>query len=66
MAKLSRAQFHALEMVRKRDWPAGEPRRGWFAKPTLNVLFRLNLVEERFPDILHLTEAGRAALRERE
>lgn len=60
--KLSKAQIDALKMVERRDWPAGEPRVSWFHKSTLAVLLRHDLVEERFPGILHLTNAGRQAL----
>lgn len=60
--KLSKAQRRALRMIQKRDWPAGEPRRDWFNVKTLAVLMRGGLVEERFPCVLYLTPAGRAAL----
>lgn len=62
MVKLTKAQIAALRMVEKRDWPAGEPRRSWFNKATLAAIERLDLVEERFPGIIYLTDAGRAAL----
>lgn len=60
--KLTEAQRHALKMIEKRDWPAGEPRRSWFNKSTFAVIQRFGLVEERFPGIVHLSPAGRAAL----
>lgn len=63
-AKLSKAQRDALKMVLMRNWPGGEPRVSWFRVTTYAALVRLGLVEERFPDIVHLTEAGRAALKE--
>ncbi|PWL18874.1 hypothetical protein DKP76_07380 [Falsochrobactrum shanghaiense] len=61
--KLTVAQILALQKVERRDWPAGEPRRSWINKATLSVLERLGLVEEHFPDILHLTDAGRQDLK---
>lgn len=61
---LTVAQRRALKMVERRDWPAGEPRVSWFHKPTYAVLKRLGLVEERLPDVVHLTPAGRLALKE--
>lgn len=64
--KLSKAQIGALKMVERRNWPAGEPRASWFHKSTLAVLLRHDLVEERFPGILHLTDAGRQTLATRE
>lgn len=66
MVKLTETQKRALALIAKRDWPAGEPRRTWINKPTLAVLERLSLVEERFPDVLYLTNAGRAALEQEE
>ena len=60
--KLSKAQIDALKMVERRDWPAGEPRVSWFRRSTLAVLLRHKLVEERFPGILHLSDAGHQAL----
>lgn len=62
--RLTEAQFRALAIVKRRDWPAGAPRRSWINKTTLSVLERHGLVEERFPGVLHLTPAGRAALTE--
>lgn len=66
MAKLTKAQVAALNMIRKRDWPAGEPKIRWFHKGTWAALYRQRLVEERFPGSAHLTDAGRRALAENE
>lgn len=60
--KLTEAQKRELKRIERRDWPAGEPRRGWVHKSALAFLERHKLVEGRFPDILHLTDKGRAAL----
>lgn len=62
--KLTDAQRQALTMISKRDWPGGEPHVSWFNTATLRVLLHHELAEERFPGILHLTLAGRAALQE--
>lgn len=62
MGKLTKAQVKALRMIEKRDWPAGEPKRDWFHVGTYAALYRAGLIEERFPQIVHLTPAGRAAL----
>lgn len=62
---LTEAQIKALKMVERRNWPAGEPRVSWFHKSTLAVLLRHELVDERFPGILHLSSAGRKALEEK-
>lgn len=66
MGKLTKAQVSALKMIRKRDWPAGEPRPYWVHKGTWAVLQRQGLAEERFPGTAHLTDAGRRALAEHE
>lgn len=60
--KLTRPQIDALRMIEKRDWPAGEPQISWFRMTTYAALVRGGLVEERFPNIVHLSPAGRAAL----
>lgn len=66
MGKLTPSQVAALKMIERRNWPAGEPRVRWFHKTTYAVLVRGGYVEERFPDVVHLTERGRAALKEAE
>lgn len=71
--KLTAAQIAGLNLVAKRDWPAGEPRIGWMNCATANVLRRHGLIEEREgtavigefrsqSPIVDLTDAGRAAL----
>lgn len=60
--KLTKAQIEALKMAKRRNWPAGEPQVSWFNKATYAKLFKLGLVEERFPGTVHLTPAGRFAL----
>lgn len=67
---LSEAQRRALEMIAKRDWPAGEPRWNWFNTRTWKVLIRKGLVFERESNlepsvwVAEITPAGRAALQE--
>lgn len=71
--KLTKAQRGALEMVARRDWPAGEPRLGWIYRQTATVLLQRGLIAEREGTerttahcrksaIVDLTDAGRKAL----
>jgi hypothetical protein len=70
MGKLTKAQFDALKLVEKRNWPAGEPRIGWLHLATARVLKGRDLIVERAgtdptgwdTPIVDLTPAGRAAL----
>ena len=60
--KLTEAQINALRKAERRQWPAGEPRVSWFHAGTYAALTRMGLIEVRFPDVVHLTPAGRAAI----
>ncbi|WP_374453778.1 hypothetical protein [Phenylobacterium sp.] len=75
MGKLTEPQMHALRMVERRDWPAGEPRIGWISSSTRRVLLGKGLIQTRpgtakkraaftpyATEIVDLTDAGRQAL----
>lgn len=69
MAKPTKAQISAMRMIHKRDWPAGEPRLGWFHKATAAVLLRNSWIvarpypgDHRSGPIVELTNGGRAVM----